>query len=246
MVGRAARRGNREIFRDFEVEGFVLSERDQCRDALQELIPETRDDVSGASRSGRYGRFRLSLVHGESCQVPPRMSLAIAGQHPKQCPLLAHFSPKADRRKDTHICQSESFRCRVRGYAHTPIDGTARLPIDIAQVLLRVAALPGPPLYPSVTVTVKNYGKTPCNIQSVGIVIEIAAAIPDFDFLTVETVPQHPVVGAMQPEVIETVIGASMCCSTISPAPISRPIRRRQRRARGERRYYPFVLGGRH
>jgi len=83
MVGRAARRGNREIFRDFEVEGFVLSERDQCRDALQELIPETRDDVSGASRSGRYGRFRLSLVHGESCQVPPRMSLAIAGQHAK-------------------------------------------------------------------------------------------------------------------------------------------------------------------
>jgi hypothetical protein len=79
------------------------------------------------------------------------------------------------------------------------------LPIDIAQVLLRAAALPGTPLYPSVTVTVKNYGKTPGNIQSVGIVIEIAAAIPAF--LTVETVPQHPVVGAMQPEVIEIVIG---------------------------------------
>src|ERR1700751_1635516 len=95
MVGRAARRGNREIFRDFEVEGFVLSERDQCRDALQELIPETRDDVSGASRSGRYGRFRLSLVHGKSWQVPPRMSLAIAGQHAKQFPLLCALRRQA-------------------------------------------------------------------------------------------------------------------------------------------------------
>lgn len=81
------------------------------------------------------------------------------------------------------------------------------LPIDIAKVLLRATALPGPPLYPSVTITVKNYGKTPGNIQSVGIVIEIAAAIPDF--LTLETVPQHPVVGAMRPEVIEMVIGES-------------------------------------
>jgi len=76
MVGRSARRGNREILRDFEVEGFIFSERDQRRDALQKLVPEARDDVSGASRSGRY---RWSLIHGESRQVAPQMSLAVSG-----------------------------------------------------------------------------------------------------------------------------------------------------------------------
>src|SRR5580700_5926137 len=81
MVGRAARCGNREILRDFEVEGFVFSERDQRRNALQQLIPETSDDVSGASRSGWFGRSRWSLAHSESCQVVPPTSLAIAGQH---------------------------------------------------------------------------------------------------------------------------------------------------------------------
>jgi hypothetical protein len=61
------------------------------------------------------------------------------------------------------------------------------------------------PIYPSAQMFLKNYGKTPANIVSMGIFIDVTSGLPEF--ITSKIIATNPLAARGNPEEVEIVIG---------------------------------------